>query len=76
VQDSTVGSPSPKLGVHATGLFQQRTALLEPYRVNSHGPPSWDDVHRMTPTRLFAPGIQRDQLNSDGIVGRIIFGQM
>src|ERR1700712_3663989 len=30
----------------------------------------------MTPTRLLAPVLVRDQLDSQGVVGRITFGQM
>jgi acyl-coenzyme A thioesterase PaaI-like protein len=77
VQDAIVGvEPPPEIAEQATDLLEELAVLLDPYRLNPSAPTSWNDAKRMTPTRLLAPVLLRDQLDSQGVVGRITFGQM
>lgn len=77
VQDSIVGvAPPPEIALRATLMLEQLAALLQPYAIDPDAPTSWDDMHRMTHTRLLAPVLHRDRLDSEGLVAHVTFGQL
>lgn len=77
VQNSIVGvAPPPEVARQATAMLEQLATLLQPFAIDPDAPSTWDDLHRMTPTRLLAPELHRDRLDAGGLLGRVTFGQL